>query len=45
MLKQLSLIVLAALASCAIGAHAQNSVHTVITTECGPYFVWQSLGK
>lgn len=24
---------------------AESTIHTVITTECGAYFTWQSMGK
>jgi hypothetical protein len=27
-----------------IATASANSIHTVFTTECSPYFTWQSLG-
>lgn len=28
-----------------ISTASASSIHTVFTTECTPYFTWQSLGK
>lgn len=39
------LVALAALVACASAVSAASTVHTVITTECGEYFSWQSLGE
>ena len=36
-------VVLTSILTACLPVHA--SIHTVFTTECGPYFTWQSLGK
>jgi hypothetical protein len=36
-------VVLTSILTASLPVHA--TIHTVFTTECGPYFTWQSLGK
>ncbi len=38
-------ISVALLSVLAVSGPVQANIHTVFTTECGPYFTWQSLGK
>jgi ABC-type glycerol-3-phosphate transport system substrate-binding protein len=44
-LQVLLTALISVLVACSIAATAKATVHTVITTECGQYFGWQSLGK
>lgn len=45
MIGKTLLVALVALIACAGAVSAESTVHTVITTECGEYFSWQSMGK
>jgi hypothetical protein len=44
-MKTLQLLLIGAFLAYSIAAEAKATVHTVITTECGAYFGWQSLGE